>query len=324
MDEKSAENGGWRVSAAVPVRAAETLADALAGLGLAVAVGSAGRGRRILQGYGAGACDQAAVTAALALAAASAGIAAPDWRIEPLPDTDWAARLQADFPPRRIGRFFLHGSHYEGRAPRGTIPIRIDAGAAFGTGQHELTEGCLRALERVCATRAFRHALDMGTGSGLLAIAAANLARVPVLALDNDPVAVQVARENVDENGVAKLVRCERSDGYRGLARAESPFDLILANILARPLVRMAPAAAKRLSPGGVIVLAGFLSKDARKVSDAHRVAGLAPFFRVPVGDWTTLVMTKPPVRASRRVPSDGSKARTGRRFATPPGRRRP
>ncbi len=307
MNEKSAGSGGWRVVATVPVRAVDSLADALGALGLAVAIGPAGRGRRTVQGYGAGACDRAEVTAALAVAAASAGLAAPDCRFEDLPATDWAARLQSDFPPRRIGRFFLHGSHFTGRAPRGTIPIRIDAGAAFGTGAHESTEGCLVAIERLCAKRSFARALDMGTGSGLLAIALARLAGVAVLAVDNDPVAVAVARENADENRVGRLVACARSDGYRGLARDAGPFDLVLANILARPLIRMAPAAAKRLSPGGVIVLAGFLAKDARKVADAHRAAGLSPLFRIPVGGWTTLVMQKARVRAGR------SSARTGK-----------
>jgi ribosomal protein L11 methyltransferase len=300
LGEKTAENGGWRVAATVPVRAADVLADALAGQGLAVAIGPAGRGRRTLQGYGAEPCDRPSLTAALAVAAATAGVIAPDWRFEALPPTDWAARLQSDFPPRRIGRFFLHGSHHRGKAPRGTIPIRIDAGAAFGTGAHESTEGCLVAIERLCAERSFPRVLDMGTGSGLLAIAVAKFTGAKVLAVDNDPVSVAVARENVKENDVANLVRVARSDGYRGLARDDGPFDLVLANILARPLVRMAPAVAKRLAPGGVVVLAGFLAKDAGKVAEAHRAAGLAPLFRVPVGDWTTLVMTRPRRRAGK------------------------
>ncbi len=315
MDEKiEAGKGGWRVAATVPARAVEPLAGLLEALGLGVAVRGPGRGKRTVEGYGAGPLDRPALAAALAVAAASAGIAAPDWRIETLQVTDWAARLQSDFPPRRIGRFFLHGSHHKGKVPRGTIAIRIDAGAAFGTGAHESTEGCLRALERLCAGRTFRRALDMGAGSGLLAIGAAKLGKVPVLAVDNDPVAVAVAEENVADNGVADLVRCARSDGYRGLARAAGSFDLVLSNILARPLIRMAPAMAKRLAPGGVVVLAGFLARDAGKVADAHREAGLAPLWRVPVGDWTTLVMTKPPVRAARRAPSEKSKARTRRR----------
>ncbi len=247
-----------------------------------------------MQGYGAGVCDRAGLTAALTVAAASTGVAAPDLRFEALEAIDWAARLQSDFPPRRVGRFFLHGSHFTGETPRGAIPIRIDAGAAFGTGAHESTEGCLVAIERLCAGRIFRRVLDMGTGSGLLAIAVAKFAATDVLAVDNDPVSVAVAEENVADNGVADRVRVARSDGYRGLARADGPFDLVLANILARPLIRMAPALAKRLAPGGVAVLAGFLTRDAAKVAAAHRAAGLAPLFRIPVGEWTTLAVTRP------------------------------
>jgi ribosomal protein L11 methyltransferase len=240
--------------------------------GWAVALKPAGRGRFKVQVYGTGPTDAA---------------------VEALPEVDWAARLQKDFPPIRVGRFYVHGGHVRARPPKGAIAIRIDAGAAFGTGGHESTRACLKALGRLKPKRV----LDVGTGSGILAIAAAKLGAT-VLAVDNDPQAVSVARENIALNAVSDRVRVERTDGYRGVTGA---FDLVLANILARPVIRMAPALAKRLAPGGIAVLAGFLTRDAARVLAAQRAVGLVEAGRYEDGDWTALLVRRRAVRARRR-----------------------
>ena len=290
---KSGGDGGWRVSLAVPVRHRDLFAAALEGLGLAVTVGA---GRRVrLRGYGAGSCDRASVAAALAVAAAAAGIAPPDIAVARLPATDWAARINRDFPPIQVGRFFLHGAHVARPPPRGAIALRIDAGAAFGTGGHESTRLCLRALLRVARRRRVRRVLDMGTGAGVLAIAATKLTGATALAIDNDASAVAVARDNAAANGVGALVRVAAGDGYRADAlTGEAPFDLVFENILARPVRRMAPALARRLAPGGVAVLSGFVARDADRVEAAHVAQGLVAAGRLREGDWVAVMMRRP------------------------------
>jgi ribosomal protein L11 methyltransferase len=269
----------------VPARDSEAIATTLGELGFAVGV-RAGSGKRKIEIYGAGTPDRAALAAVLGTSS---------FEVEALPAIDWAARLQKDFPPIRIGRFFVHGSHYLGRAPRDAIAIRIDAGAAFGTGGHESTRACLRALDRMKKLKGVR-VLDMGTGSGILAIAAAKLG-AKVLAVDNDPQSVSVAEENMRVNGVADRVRVAHGDGYRGIA---GEFDLVLANILARPIIRMAPALMRRLAPGGTAVLAGFLTRDAARVLAAQRASGLVEAGRIADGDWTAVLVRRRAGRGSR------------------------
>ena len=294
MKKDVSSSGGWRVRAAVPARDADMLAQRLSELGYAIAL-KAGGGKRRIEIYGDGTCEEEALGAALGIAHVE---------VEPLPEVDWAARLQKDFPPLRVGRFFVHGSHFKGKPPKGAIPIRIDAGAAFGTGGHESTRACLQFLSRL--PLAGKRVCDMGCGSAILAIAAAKRGAT-VLALDNDPQVVSVARENVVDNGVSGFVRVARGDGWRGVA---GEFDVVVENILARPVIRMAPALARHLAPGGVAVLAGFFTRDAARVLAAHRAEGLIGAGRIADGDWTALLVR----RAARR--------RRGAR-ASPSARRR-
>jgi ribosomal protein L11 methyltransferase len=204
----------------------------------------------------------------------------------------WLARTQASFPEQRVGRrFVVRGTHLPGRAAPGLIALTLDAGVAFGSGEHGSTRGCLRALELV-AHRRPRRILDLGTGSGILAIAAARLLRRPVLATDIEPWSVRVAAENAAANGVARLVRCRLADGWRDpVVRGAAPYDLVFANILARPLAAMAKHLAARLAPGGRAILAGLLDAQARFVLAAHRPHGLALDAALREGNWTTLVL---------------------------------
>ncbi len=237
--------------------------------------------------------DPAPVTAALALAALAAGIAAPVLTREAVPAEGWLAQVAENFPPQPIGKTWLVvGTHDRAVAARGRLRIVLDAGLAFGSGEHGSTRGCLRAIEAM--TRPRGKMLDLGTGSGILAIAAARRWRRPVLATDIDPTSVAVATANARDNGVAQLVRAVRSVGWSAAAiRRQAPYALVLANILARPLSAMARDLARNLSPGGHAVLAGLLDTQARQVLAAHRRLGLVLARCLSEGRWTTLVLTK-------------------------------
>lgn len=237
--------------------------------------------------------DREQLAARLAPLAERSGIARIDLTIAPLATTNWLARAAASFRPRRIGRFWIHGSHVSGPAPEGAIGIQLDAGRAFGSGEHESTQGCLLALDGLARRRRLRRVLDVGCGAGVLAIAAAKCWPARVLAVDNDPDAVAVACENARANGVAHRVRTAHSNGYRSReVRAGAPYDVILANILADPLCAMAPALARHLAPGGTAILGGLFDRQAARVIDAHRAAGLRLHDRLDLGIWTTLVLT--------------------------------
>jgi ribosomal protein L11 methyltransferase len=229
-----------------------------------------------------------------AIRAALAGFGPPAFA--PLAPRDWVAESRRALPPIAAGRFYLRGAHVEEPTPRGKIALLIDAGAAFGTGRHETTRGCLLAMDRMARVgRRFRRPLDLGCGSGILAMAAARLWPGEALAADNDPDAVRVARENAAINGLMDRVIVVKSIGYGAAAiRRRAPFDLILANILARPLMRMAGALARHLAPGGRAVLSGLLTTQAEEVLAAHRRHGLALDFRLELGDWSVLVLRQP------------------------------
>jgi ribosomal protein L11 methyltransferase len=283
----------WRIAVAVPdARSADAVAALLDPLVEAItAFEVTPKGDWLVQGFAEGKPERARIEAGLALAASALGIAEPGLVLEPVDDIDWLKENQESFPPLRIGRYFVHGSHVTPPPRSGAIPLLIDAATAFGTGEHATTEGCLRALDRLARRGRRRRILDMGTGTGILAIAAAKTWNVKVLACDIDPHSVRVARENFAVNRVADRVRCRVGDGYRGVA---GEYDLIFANILARPLVRMAPDLAHHLAPGGIAILSGLLAGQERFVAAAHRAAGLRFLRRIPTNGWHTLVFRKP------------------------------
>ncbi|MBC7801825.1 MAG: 50S ribosomal protein L11 methyltransferase [Gemmatimonadaceae bacterium] len=243
--------------------------------------------------------DDARLQDALAIAALVSGVNAALQRAATEAE-GWLARTWESFPEQLVGRrFAVRGTHLGGAATPGRLVLTLDAGLAFGSGEHGSTRGCLRALE-IAVRRRPRRVLDLGTGSGILAMAAAMLLRRRILASDIDPWSVRVTRQNAMANGVGSLVRPVLANGWHGRTlKAGAPYDLVLANILARPLCRMARDLAVRMAPGGTVVLAGLLIGQARMVLSAHRRQGLRLVRVLREGPWATLVLQK-----AARVPS--------------------
>jgi ribosomal protein L11 methyltransferase len=276
----------------------ETLAE------LPVGVGEAPDSVWQVTVYLSGEAEKAEI-AALKGAAKALGMPASAFAIESLPETDWVAKSLEGLKPVRAGRFLVHGSHDRARRRKNDIAIEIEAGQAFGTGHHGTTAGCLIAIDRLTHSRKIRNALDIGTGSGVLAIAIAKVAKAPVLAGDIDPVAVKVARENVRLNGVGNYVRAVTAANLRkhGFG-ARAPFDLIVANILAGPLMGLAPGIARALAPGGTVILSGLLPEQRARIIAAYRNQGLALARSSILDGWLTLVLE----RGSRRRKAPASK----------------
>ncbi|MBB4006132.1 50S ribosomal protein L11 methyltransferase [Allorhizobium taibaishanense] len=216
----------------------------------------------------------------------------PDLAIEReiIPDIDWIAKSLEGLTPVRAGRFLVHGSHDRDKVRPHDLAIEIDAGQAFGTGHHGTTAGCLEMIDSVVRAKQPRNALDLGTGSGVLAIAVRKLVNVPVLATDIDPVAVRVARDNGRRNGVPAGIEWRTAPGFHSTAFAEyGPFDLIIANILARPLMKMAPQLVNHLAPGGSVILSGILASQRWKVIAAYNGAGLKHVRTLWRNGWVTI-----------------------------------
>ncbi|MBO9124734.1 MULTISPECIES: 50S ribosomal protein L11 methyltransferase [unclassified Rhizobium] len=214
---------------------------------------------------------------------------------EVIPDVDWVAKSLEGLKPVRAGRFLVHGSHDRDKVRSGDIAIEIDAGQAFGTGHHGTTAGCLEVIDRVVRSRRVRNALDLGTGSGVLAIAVRKLKNIPVLATDIDPIATRVAAENVRRNGIASGIVTETAPGFHSTAFSNhGPFDLIIANILARPLIKMAPQLVTHLAPGGSVILSGILASQRWKVLAAYNGAHLRHVRTIWRNGWVTIHLDRP------------------------------
>ncbi len=212
--------------------------------------------------------------------------------IEQLADRNWVKESLEALPPVFAGRFAVFGHHDRDRIPANAIPIEIEAGLAFGTGHHGTTLGCLNALDRLLKRGRFFRPLDVGTGTGILAIALARAAHLKVTATDIDPVAVEVTKENAVKNGVGGLVQAFTANGVEAKAvRDGAPYDLVFANILAKPLVRLAPKVAPLMERGGVVILSGLLVGQRREVEAAWRAQGCVPLFRTAIDGWATLVL---------------------------------
>jgi ribosomal protein L11 methyltransferase len=239
--------------------------------------------------------DEDSLAAALAMAELLTGFT-PAVERSLVPAGGWLGRTKLSFPEQIIGKkFAVRGTHITNPPLPGRLTLVLDAGLAFGSGEHHSTRGCLLALEFVARRGRPRRILDLGTGSGVLAIASAKVWRRGVLATDIDARAVRVAHANGKLNGVHNLVHTLKADGWMNpLIQKAAPYDLVFANILARPLCAMAHHLAAHLAPGGTAILSGLLSGQANWVISAHRRAGLVLVSKLLEGAWTTLIMRRP------------------------------
>jgi ribosomal protein L11 methyltransferase len=223
---------------------------------------------------------------------------APDPYWEELPDTDWVAENQRSFRPFEVGPFWVHPSHVAGGMPAGLLPLRIDAGLAFGTGTHATTRGCLKMLATL-DPRETANAVDVGSGSGILAIAMAKLWQRPVLGGDNDAETVAVARENAELNGVGDLCRFVHAAGLLAAELEErAPYNLVVANILAGPLTDLSDSfAAAAVRPGGRVLLSGLLVEQAAHILTTYAWRGFTFERRIDLETggawWRTLLLRR-------------------------------
>jgi ribosomal protein L11 methyltransferase len=273
-------------------RIADLVAESLPADEIAVALVDIGAGRWRVAMHFRAAPDETMLRGLTAAAAGNA--AATALRFERVAATDWVRESLAGLAPVSAGRFIVHGAHDRARIPFNRIGIEIEAALAFGTGHHGTTRGCLLALDRICKAGggAPTRILDLGTGSGVLAIAAARALRRPVLATDIDGSAVHAAHANAARNRAGSLVAVVKADGVTGTKlRQRAPYDLVLANILLRPLQRLAAPLTRLTAPGGRVVLSGLLASQANAAIAAYR--GLALERRNDLDGWTTLVLVR-------------------------------
>jgi ribosomal protein L11 methyltransferase len=221
-------------------------------------------------------------------------------RIEQLADRDWVAQAEAMRGPVRAGRFLLHGAHDRGKVPRRRCTLEIDAGLAFGTAHHASTRGCLYALDALLKRRRPRAVLDIGTGTGILAIAAAKVLGSRVIASDADATAVAVAIANARKNGVAPLIRVVEAAGLAHPRLRRFHADLLLANLAPPALLKLAATFARHVVPGGVAVLSGIEQEQAGQVEARYRVAGFILKSRILLDGWTTLMLVRRNMKAVR------------------------
>lgn len=231
----------------------------------------------------------------------AAAFGARPFAVSELPEVDWVAHVRRELSPVEAGRFFVYGSHDADKVPQGAdrVPLQIEATVAFGTGHHGTTLGCLKAFDRLL-TEGWRPAkvVDIGCGTAVLAIAAAaTLPDARVIASDIDRVAVDVAEANVAINGLQGRIKCLEAAGLdHARIKAAGPYDLVFANILKGPLIELAPAIATHLATGGRAILSGLLSVQADSVTAAYVGSGMVLNNRDDIGEWSTLVLQRPPV----------------------------
>src|SRR6476660_724021 len=234
--------------------------------------------------------DQTSIRALVAIAAG--GEAAQDIRFDTVEAKDWVKATLEELVPVGAGRFVVHGRHDRAKVPPNKLGIEIEAALAFGTGHHGTTRGCLLLLDHVLKARRPRRVLDLGTGTGVLAISAAKALQRAVLASDIDPPSVAVARENARLNETGHLVTTVRATGFAAPQFAKAgPFDLVLANILANPLRQLAGPMAQHLAPSAFVILSGLLTHQAPSVIAAYRARGLVPLRHLRIDGWSSLLL---------------------------------
>ncbi len=233
---------------------------------------------------------------ALDIVASTLGSEVPCYSIGALPDKNWLKDSLISFPPVTIENFYIYGSHIKDEPPVDKISLQIDAATAFGSGEHPTTEGCMKAINYL-KTKAFNpnKVLDMGSGSGILSLAAAKVFNKKVYAVDIDEESIRVTKVNAEINNVDNLIQAKQGHGYRSVfARNNGPYDLILSNILAKPLIQMAPSAYKHVSQGGYVVLSGLLIRQEEWVLNAYKKQGFVVEKIYHIEEWSAIIVRKP------------------------------
>lgn len=232
--------------------------------------------------------DESDIKRAMAFAAQMAEIKTPVWQLHQMPPKNWLKESLISFPPVTIGKYYIYGSHIKQTPPDDKIALQIDAATAFGSGEHQTTQGCLTALNELSFLP--DTVLDVGCGSGILAMAYAKTMQKPVDAVDIDPESVLVTTNSAKVNGLDHLIRVWQSNGYQQVSQK---YDLVFCNILARPLITMAADLKDHLKPGGQAILSGFLIRQERWVLKAHTDIGLKLVQKYRINGWSTLVARK-------------------------------
>jgi ribosomal protein L11 methyltransferase len=284
------------VPEAAAMRLAEALEAALDPSPVAVGLFERGHDRFLVFAHYEAAPGREALLKLIAEAAGGTGIESLE--IEALPPADWVTLSQGKRGKVAAGRFLVHGSHDRGQARHRLLAIEIDAGQAFGTAHHASTRGCLLALDDVLKRRAPRAVVDIGTGTGVLAIAAAKALRRNVIASDNDPVAAATAADNARRNGVGSLVGVVTADGFDHPLLRRTKADLLFANLLERALYALAPQLRRHVAHAGIAVLSGLTETQARAIEARTRAQGFVLKRRIILEGWTTLVIAR--VKARR------------------------
>lgn len=286
----------WLISAVVDPGLAPALAETLNEIAIAVTIISPPRaGSSRIEWLFDAAPEMAAITTRLSVMAMVCGTTAPQLDLKEIPKLDWLKKVAEDFPPLPIGRWTIHGAQHKKAVPNRRFALQIDATNAFGTGEHPTTRGCLLMLNQLLKRRnSLRQMLDIGCGSGILAMAFTKAVHGKAVAVDLDPESVVIAKANRNANGLHNNMLVGISRGYSAhKIHVHAPYDLIMSNIFARPLAHMAKDLRNHLRPGGIAILAGLLTSQANFVLSAHRAQGLCLIKRLCIGEWSILVLQR-------------------------------
>lgn len=286
----------WQISCRASLTASEAVGLAMEGFAVSVSIFETGvAGLVQLDGIALSEPDATLVAPPLRAAADTAGGRIEEVVVSLLPEVDWVAENRSSFPLMQIGQFIIHGSHLAPPPLGRGLGIHMDAALAFGSGSHATTEGCLRLLQGWARSRRPARVLDVGCGSGILGIAAARLwPTSSVVATDIDPVAVRTAADNFRINRVSARAKAFTAPGCaHPTVASQGPYDLVLANILAEPLVRLAPALGSAVAVGGSIILSGLLTRDERWVQAAYLGRGFKLDRCCRIGEWSALLLTR-------------------------------